>query len=270
MNNHSWYLFTILFILLSSGNVLSQISGGANSISMANSDLARNKDVFSIFKNPAGLALNKNRNLGIFHSPFPFGIKELANSNLVYLEPTSFGNFSMAVSIYGFDLYKENQLRLGYANKIVKDLYMGISVYYHSVTIKRYGASNQINFSLGSIFLLSEKLSLGFSLQNPLRFNDSKIILPLIYSLGISFEPLGSSFLNFSLAKEINFPISAHFGIEYPIIKNLSLRIGTQTEPNLYSAGLGISYSLFTFNYAVNSHLELGLTHQFDLIIRLN
>ncbi len=270
MNNHSWYLLIILFILLSTRNIVSQISGGANSISMANSDIAINSDVFSLFKNPAGLALNKNREIGIFYSPFPFGIKELANSNIVYLEPTSFGNFSAAINTYGFDLYKENQLRIGYSNQIVKDLYIGLSLYYHSVTIKRYGSSNQINFSIGSIFLLSDKLSLGFSLHNPLRFNNSKIILPLIYNLGISFEPLVNSFLNFSLTKEINFPLSTHFGIEYPIIKNLHLRIGTQTEPNLYSGGLGISYSLFTFNYAVNSHLELGLTHQFDIIIRLN
>ena len=264
------YLFVFLLILCSSKKIHSQIVSSASSISLAESDIARSKNIFSIFKNPSGFALNDNREIGIFYSPFPFGIKELANGNIVFLEPSSFGNFGIGISTFGFDLYKENQFRLGYSNKIVENLYFGFAAYYHSVSIKRYGSSNQINISLGSIFILSERLSLGFSLQNPLRFPNSQIKLPLIYNLGISYEPLEKSSLNFSITKEINFPLSVHFGVEYPIIDILYLRIGTQTEPNLYAGGLGISYSVLTFNYAVNSHPELGLSHQLDLIIQLN
>jgi hypothetical protein len=46
------------------------------------------------------------------------------------------------------------------------------------------------------------------------------------------------------------------------------LRFGAHNEPNIYSGGFGVIYQFLQFDYAVTSHPDLDLTHQFGLILR--
>ncbi len=263
--------YLVIFILHIFVEICSaQSLAGARQISLSNSDVALSNDVFALFNNPSGLSQITEREIGIFYSPSPFGIKELATGYLAYNEPTSFGNFGLGFMTYGFELYKENKFQLAYSNRITSNVSFGISVFYQTVNIQNYGNDGTINISLGGIYKLTEKVSLGFALQNPLRFTNSKIELPLQYSFGASYEVISKTYLNLALQKELDFPFSFHFGIEYPIVKYISLRFGIQNEPNLYSAGLGINFSYFHIDYAVTTHQDLGLTHQVSFIVNFN
>jgi hypothetical protein len=262
----SYVFFFILFIILPC-KYFAQANPGARQISLAHSDVALSNDVFALFSNPAGLSQIKSSEFGIFYSPSPFDLKELANGFLAYTQPTAIGNLSIGAMVYGFDLYKENRIIIGYSNHISKNMIIGITTFYHSVSIKRYGSESQFNFSLGGLFFLDQNFSLGFSLHNPLRFSENAIELSSSYKMGITYKPIKKTSLNFALSKDIDYPFSFHFGVEYPLVKFLDIRIGIQNEPNLYNGGIGINYSFFRLNYTVSSHQELGLTHQFDLII---
>ena len=131
------------------------------------------------------------------------------------------------------------------------------------MVIRGYSISNWVEY-----LFLNKNLIVGFSLHNPLRFNKSNIELPLIYNVGFSYIPVINSSLNFTVSKEIDFPVSLRFGIEYEIIEYLHLRVGAQNEPDLYSGGFGIFYTFMNLNYAITTHPELDLSHQVDLIIR--
>lgn len=261
-------LIALLFFLFYSFPSSGQYNAGATQIALANSNIALENNAFSIFSNPAGLAQLTEREFGVYYSPSPFGIKELSNGYISYAEPASFGNLSIGAYTYGFELYRENQLNLAYSSKISDNIYFGLTTFYHSVKIERYGNSGVFNIKLGGIFILNEDVLLGFSLHNPLRFNKSKIDLPLIYNVGFSYVPIKNSSLNFAISKEMNFPISIKFGIEYNLIEYMHLRVGVQNEPDIYSGGFGIFYSFMNLNYAITAHPELDLSHQVDLIIR--
>jgi len=259
--------FVIFILLFFSGFCSAQSLAGARQISLSNSDVAFSNDVFSLFNNPSGLSQIAEREIGFFYSPSPFGIKELATGYLAYNEPTSFGNFGLGFMTYGFELYKENKFQLAYSNRITSNVSFGVSVFYQTVNILNYGNAGTFNISLGGIYKLTQKFSLGFALQNPLRFSNSKIELPLQYTFGTSYEVIDKTYLTLAIQKELDFPFSVHFGIEYPIVKYFILRFGIQNEPNLYSAGLGINYSYFRLDYAVTTHQDLGLTHQVGFIV---
>ncbi len=248
----------------------SQSSAGARQIALANSDIALSNDVFSLFNNPSGLSQIKQREFGIFFSPSPFGIKELATGYLAYNEPTSIGNFGLGFMNYGFELYKENKFQLAYSNYFSPNVSFGFSVFYQTVKIQNYGTGGTFNISLGGIYNFTQNFSLGFSVLNPLRVSNSEINLPLQYSFGTSYQIIKQTYLILALQKELYFPFSLHFGIEYPGIKFLTLRFGIQSEPSIYSAGLGINYSYFNLDYAVTSHQDLGFTHQVGIIINFN
>lgn len=262
-------IIALLIFLFHSFSTLGQNNAGAKQIALASSNVALENNVFSIFSNPAGLARLTQREFGVYYSPSPFGIKELSNGYISYVEPSSFGNLSVGAYTYGFELYRENQLNLAYSTKFSDNIYLGLTSFYHSVNIDRYGTSGVYNIRLGGIFIIDNNISLGFSLHNPLRFVKSQIELPLIYIMGFSYTPIKNSSLNFAMAKEMDFPVSIRFGIEYGIIEYLHLRVGAQNEPDIYSGGFGIFYSFMNLNYAITSHPELGLSHQVDLIISL-
>ena len=82
---------------------------GAKQIAMSNSDVALSDDVFSFFNNPAGLAQLDWRELGLYYSPAPFGLNELANGYIAYTEPLGFGSAGIGAMTYGFDLYRESK-----------------------------------------------------------------------------------------------------------------------------------------------------------------
>ncbi|MFZ1292072.1 MAG: hypothetical protein WAR79_18385 [Melioribacteraceae bacterium] len=246
-----------------------QLQPGAKQIALSHSDVANPNDVFSIFTNPAGLTQIKKTQFGIFYSPSPFGIKELANGFLAFNQPTNLGSFSIGAMNYGFELFKENRIYFGYSNNFSDQFLFGISVFYQIIKIENYGNTNFLNFSLGSIFLLNQDLSIGFSIHNPLR-NKNYSSLTTNFRTGITYNILDNAKIHFAAFKEINFPISFSSGIEYDIIKLLSLRFGIQNNPNNFSGGLGINYSFFQIDYAINSHIDLGLTHQIGIILNFS
>ena len=85
--------FAFIIILQFHFTVNAQYSPGAKQIALSNSDVALSNDVFSVFNNPAGLSQINWREIGVYYSPAPFGISEMANGYIAYLEPTSFRVF---------------------------------------------------------------------------------------------------------------------------------------------------------------------------------
>lgn len=84
---------------------------------------------------------------------------------------------------------------------------------------------------------------------------------------GLSYDIAEELTINLALEKDIKYKASFQFGINYDIIENISLRSGFSNEPSKYSAGIGINYSMFSLDYAMFTHNDLGLTHQAGLII---
>ncbi|MCX8009937.1 MAG: hypothetical protein N3A61_02195, partial [Ignavibacteria bacterium] len=70
--------------------------------------------------------------------------------------------------------------------------------------------------------------------------------------------------------KDVKYPFNIKFGLEYDIIKYISLRFGVNNEPSKFTGGIGIHFSMFHVDYALLSHQDLGLSHVFGLIIKFD
>ncbi|MHB8906397.1 MAG: PorV/PorQ family protein [Melioribacteraceae bacterium] len=259
--------FVLLFLF---SDCFGQISSGARQIAIARSDMSSSNDVFTLFNNPAGLSLIKVREVGLFYSPAPFGVTELSNAAAVYCEPTSLGSFSAGFSIYGFDLYKETNITLGFGRKISKNFSVGLTSTFHNVSIKNYGSKGVLIFNIGSIARLNELIGFGFLIENITRStigNESNQI-PTVIWLGTDLHFTNVFSFNAAIQKEIGFNPSLRLGTEYSVMDFLILRIGVSNQPDTYSGGFGIVYNFIQADYAVSSHPDLGLTHQFGLILR--
>ncbi len=264
-------LITISILLLSKC-VFCQFDPGAEQISLSGSNVTDDKNVFSLFNNAACLHLLNHREFGLFYSPSPFGLKELSNTFLAYSEPFDFGTIAVGAMYYGFDLYNEEKISLGYSNLIIKDLWCGLVLNLHSVRIKNYGSDLAFYLNIGLRIRIIENLFLGFSFSNVNRstFGKDKNQIPSFLKTGLGYRPAGNVLILTSFEKDIEFKEEIMFGISYDIIKHFSLRSGFSTQISKFSAGLGFRYSIFNLNYGLVFHNDLGLTHQTDLIINLD
>lgn len=264
-----WFLLIVLAFVSITIETQAQYSAGAKQISLSNSDVALSNDVFSLFNNPAGLSQMNWRELGIYYSPSPFGLSELANGYVAFNEPFKFGSIGIGAMTYGFELYRENKFSVGYSYNHINKLFVGAVINLHTVSIKNYGDENIFYLNAGGLFYLQSDLRLGFSVQNINRasFGNEKDNVPLVFNLGVSYDVLEEFIFNLGLEKDIRYNYSVRGGIEYNLFDYISLRTGFSNEPSRYSAGIGINYSYFSLDYAFFTHQDLGLTHQAGLII---
>jgi hypothetical protein len=242
---------------------------GAKQISMSNSDVALSDDVFSLFNNPGGLAQLNWSELGVFYSPAPFGLIELASGYVAYHEPLGFGSIGIGAMTYGYELYRECKVLFAFATRYKNIIFPGISVNYHSVSIKGYGSKGVLYFNAGCLAYITNHFRTGFVLTNINRasFTEGEEQIPVVLNTGFSYDVSDNLSLNAAVEKDIRYNVSVMSGINYDLSDYFSLRIGFANEPAKYSCGIGINYSILSFDYAVFTHPELGLTHQVGIIV---
>ncbi|MBK7229215.1 MAG: hypothetical protein IPH97_10190 [Ignavibacteriales bacterium] len=261
--------YTIIIICAISLSAYSQYNPGAKQISLSNSDVALSNDVFSLFNNPSGLSQMNWREIGVYYSPAPFGLSELANGYVAYHEPTDIGSFAIGGMSYGFDLYRESKFALGYSYNFQNKFFVGLAINYQTVSIQNYGNDGALFFNLGGLAYITNLFRIGFSVQNINRatFGNEDDQIPMILNTGLSYDVVDELTLNFALEKDIKYKTSFQFGVNYDIIENISLRSGFSNEPSKYSVGIGINYLMFSLDYALFTHNDLGLTHQAGVIV---
>lgn len=127
---------------------------------------------------------------------------------------------------------------------------------------------------------LGDGYTAGFSAQNigpGVKFG-RRYDLPLVFKSGLSRRlPESGALIALEADKPIdNYPSFA-LGLEYPLIKMFYLRTGYRyrhTGNELgpwsgFSAGVGVAFSRFSFDYAFAPFGELGNSHRFSLNARL-
>lgn len=230
-------------ILIYTSLIIAQFNPGAKEISLANSDVAMSNDAFAIFNNPAGLAQINWKEIGVYYSPAPFGLTELANAYVAYHHPFDFGSMAIGGMTYGFELYRESKFTISYSYNYDNKFFTGIAANIHSLTIKNYGDDLTLYFNIGSLYYLQKDLRIGFSIQNLNRatFGDEKDQIPTIINTGLSYDLLNELTFNIAIEKDISLNTSVMMGIDYDVIEFLSLRTGFSTEPSRFTAGIGIT-----------------------------
>ena len=265
-----WRTFYILLLvprLVFAG--FEQTEVGARAKALGSSFVGLANDVWAISYNVGGLANLTQREAAVFYAPTQFGLSELSLSAFAVGYPTDKGVFGISARRFGFDLYREVSWTLSYANTF-HDVALGVNLNYHNVAIQNYGSAGTIGFDVGALVHLTSQVQWGISAKNinAPTIGSSREPLPQSFSTGIAYLPLEKLSLSLDYFKETKFDASSRFGAEYWVVDEVALRFGISNEPTLYAGGFGIQYNIFEFDYAFTTHQELGVTHQFSLLIR--
>ena len=229
-------------------------------------------DAFSFSANQAALAQIKNSSAGVY------GEKRflLSSTNLysaVAVLSTIQGNFGLQADYFGYKNYNESQVGLAYARSLGSTVDLGVKFNYYSFRIPAYGNASAINFELGAIAHLSEKLHMGIHAYNPVggklsKTQDEK--LSSIYKFGMGYEASEKFLVSAEIIKEEDLPVNVDVGIQYNFMKQFFVRAGTSTETTNSYLGAGISWKNFRLDIAGGYHPQLGFTPGLLLIVNLN
>ena len=260
-------LIPVLFRISYAQFELIDIGAKPISICGAFTSLANNSN--AVYYNPAGISQMLYREVSIFYSPAPFGLKELANGSVNFVEPTKFGAFGLSAKTYGFELYKEITVTATYSNNYKRKIYYGANINYYNLKIENYGSASTFGIDIGGLAYITDFLRWGFAAFNLNRpkIGTQEDKLPQVYRTGISVQPREDMNFVLDIEKDTRYTTSVKAGMEYSLYNMIDLRAGIGSEPTRFSAGIGFYYSIFGIDYGFYNHQDLGLTHQGTITI---
>jgi hypothetical protein len=233
---------------------------GSASVSLA--------DYWSVNNNQAGMAFYNKPSAGFYYEN-GFLIKELGYQSVALTVPTRYGVFGSSVSYSGDANYNEAIAGLAYAKSFGNRFSAGIRLdYLHTGLTAEYGASNIVTFEAGILAKLTNDLTFGAHVFNPLNakltgFYDEKI--PAVMRAGVSYSFSDALLFTTEVFKNSQKPVQFLAGTEYRFFRKGYARIGIATNPFKYTFGFGLEIKNFTFDISSSVHEVLGYSPQVSL-----
>jgi hypothetical protein len=231
-------------------------------------------DALSFTGNQAALAGIKNAGIGIYGER-RFMLSETSVYTLAGSLPTRLGNFGLMINYAGFKNFNENKIGLAYARKLGNVLDVGVQFNYYSYRIPSYGNVSTINFEIGAMMHVTDKINAGIHVYNPvggklgtstpLSTKDDK--LASAYKMGIGYDASDKFFISSEIIKEEDKPVNVIAGLQYRFAKQFFARAGFISETTSAYAGAGVAWKNLRLDISSSYHPQLGFSPGILLIM---
>lgn len=230
---------------------------GAKSLSMGNTGAAA-KGIQAIYFGQAGLSDIDKYSFQV-SAEQRFTLTDLSlGSAALAVRTGRFGVLGLFISNYGLEEYREQKLGLSYATKINSSINIGAQWSLNTIRINEYGSTSFLGIDLGMIAKLTEQISLGLHISNPVQISivDNEDTARIL-NLGINYQLSDKVDLYTDVRHTSDVGGSLHFGIDYGIIERINFRAGIDTRTSSVHFGLAV-------NLSEHGHVEGGFSnHQF-------
>ena len=246
---------------------------GGRAAAMGGSSVA-SQDLWAMQNNPAGMANLEKISLGLYYEN-RWMLPETAYKCGAFALPTKFGCLGLSFNQFGSWKYNENKFGLAYAKDFGRYLQIGLQLDYLMLKIGNdYGTFNAFTFELGLQSQVTDKLTLGTYIFNPVNFSFEQTLnhekLPIVMRFGLAYkftkDFIGQCEIEKNTEKE---GVSLRGGLEYEAFKQFYIRAGVQTNPGILSFGLGYTIRFAQINVAAQLHNELGASVQIGMIFSI-
>jgi len=226
-------------------------------------------DALSFTGNQAALAGLKNAGVGVFGER-RFMLREMAAYTLAAGLPTRLGNVGLQLNYAGFKNFNENKIGLAYARKLGKLVDVGVQFNYYGYRIPSYGNASAINFEMGVLLHLADKLQAGIHASNPaggkLGMNNAE--KPASgYKAGLGYDVSDRLFISSELIKEEGKAVTVIAGLQYRFEKQFFARAGFISGATSAYAGAGIAWKHLRLDISSGYHPLLGFSPGILLIM---
>jgi hypothetical protein len=239
---------------------------GARAVSLGGAAVALT-DVWALSNNPAGIAAQKQLELGAYaHNRF--SIKELTTVGLLAVYPLAkVGTIGLDVQRFGGDLYNEQRLGIGVAHQLGV-VRLGLKADLLQVRVKEWGSRKAVALSMGIQSEVVPGLTFGAHIYNInqaklAQFEDERV--PTVMKIGLGYQVAPKVLLVVEAEKELEQSVAVKGGVEYRLLPALGLRTGFNTGTRTGSAGVDIRFKQFQVAYALGAQNQLGLSNHLSV-----
>lgn len=261
-------LFCIFLGFNSNAQIESPFSKGAAAIGLGNA-FAATTDHYTILYNQAGIAdlenisfsvdagqLYNNSGLFHFHAAGVFPSKKL-------------GNFGIRIQQYGLEGYSAQNFSFTYARSLLRNFKVAATFNMHQFRIENYGKTFVPNFEIGVLGKLSDQISLGAHLSNPLPLQISdQTNFPTVLSMGVQYRVSEIVGVNVDFEKSIKEKENIKIGIYYAIHPKFQLRAGVNTSPGSFHFGFSLLLKKLNLHIGNAFHPVLGNSIGLGIVYR--
>lgn len=262
MKHTAYYILFLLFILI---NRLCPAQALRQPISAVYPGLSaystQQNDVFSFVNNQAALAQIDHSSAGIYGER-RFMLTETSVYTAAVAVPSSLGNFGVNIKYMGFKNFNENQIGLAYGRSLGKKAAVGVQFNYYGYRVPSYNSDKAINFEIGALIHLTDKLNAGIHVYNPVggKFSKTEEKLTSVYKMGLGYDASDKFFVSAELVKEEDFPVNLNAGFQYQFAKQFFARGGIASANSVSYAGVGLSWSSLRLDISGSYHPQLGIS----------
>lgn len=246
---------------------------GGRAAAMGGTSVA-SQGLWAMQNNPAGMANLDKISLGLYYEN-RWLLPETAYKCGAFALPTQFGTLGLSFNQFGSSKYNENKFGLAYAKDFGRYLQIGLQLDYLLLKVGNdYGTFQAFTFELGLQSQVTDKLRLGTYIFNPVNFSFEQTLnhekLPIVMRFGLAYQFTKDFIGQCEIEKDTEREgVSLRGGLEYEAVKNLYIRAGVQTNPDILSFGLGYAISFAQINVAAQLHNELGASVQVGMIFSI-
>lgn len=226
-------------------------------------------DPLSFTGNQAALVQAQHAGVGVFGER-RFMMRETGTYTLGASLPTRLGNFGIQLNYAGFKNFNEYKIGLAYARKLGKLVDVGVQFNYYSYRIPTYGNASAINFELGTLLHLTDKLNAGIHIYNPVggklgKTDEEK--LASSYKAGLGYDVSERFFISVEIIKEEDKPVDVIAGIQYQFARQFFIRAGFLSKSTMLYAGAGLAWKNLRLDITSSYHPQLGFSPGILLIM---
>lgn len=256
-----------LFCFFLFGNVSSSLQAVENPRlpDIRSVGMGRNGATESVLCNPSLIALSRQKSIRIQYFNL-YDLKELNRLGGSFQYPNPFLSTGVDISSFGYEAYRENNLRVVVGKSLSERWAMGIGLRYAWLqTPGPEPSASCLSADIGLNGRLVENLLIGLLIQDLPSFQmgnktiEYKSSRDFCVQIGFQWEVINSLLIVGTLGGSNERKIQGNAGFEYTVWQTFHLRAGLQTAPLLPSFGIGYDFSRFTLDIAGVYHSVLGI-----------
>lgn len=190
-------------------------------------------------------------------------LKALSNYHCAISMPANNAGWGANLYYSGDENFSEMQAGLAYGMQLGKNVAIGTQVNFNQVRISGYGTASTINFELGALVAMSDKVMLGLHAYNPIGSKFGKLKtekFASIYKAGVGYEASDNFFVSAEIAKEENLPVNLNAAVQYNFNPHFLVRGGVSSAIANYFVGIGILWKDMRLDFISSYHQQLGFS----------
>ena len=184
--------------------------------------------------------------------------------------PSRLGNFGIQLNYSGFKNFNEYKIGLAYARKLGKLVDVGVQFNYYGYRIPAYGNASTINFEIGAMLHLTDKLNAGIHVYNPVGGKlgkDGEEKLASSYKVGLGYDASEKFFISSEIIKEEDKAVNVIAGLQYRFAKQFFAKGGFISESTTAYIGAGVAWKNLRLDISSGYHPQLGFSPGILLIM---